>query len=123
MYFVIDNQAPVVAGKKREMGKVFWLVVRLALASVREDLVGAHGDGGDRFALPGIFRDHLRRHVGFIDNLVDPLAYGHRIGSQDERCTLDIGHRYQAHYCLARATWQHHDPAAATGSSSCVKRG
>src|SRR5450755_1235776 len=125
MYFVVDDESPIVTGEEREMWEVFLPVLFSILSSttpVGEDLIGAHSDGRDIFALACVFADHLGGNVRLVDNLVDPLAHRDRVGSEDQRGPLHRRHRDKPDDRLTGTAGEHDDAATSAWRSASIKR-
>ena len=90
------------------------------LLPVREDVVCGHRDGLYLFFLSGKFTDHLGGDVGLVQQLLPPLADGHRVRYQDERLGLKQGHRADSHHGLSRAAREHDHAAAAIRTSAAI---
>src|SRR5258708_30523374 len=101
MHFVIDNQPPIIAGEEREMREILFCCLLSTISmcllfasrtTVRENLVGADGNGTDFFAISRVLTYHLRWDIRLVENFLYPLPYRYGIGRKDQRGALNIGH-------------------------------
>src|SRR6266704_1511452 len=100
MYFVIDNQPPIIAGEKREMWKILFtclmsISTRLLFGirtPVCEYLVGADCNRTNFFTISRILTYHLWRDIRLIENFLYPLPHSDRIGRKNQCSALNIGH-------------------------------
>src|SRR5258707_3582917 len=98
MNLVIDNQPPIVAIEEREM-RVFLFCWHFSIcllftagATVRENLVGAHRNGADFFAVSRVLAYHLRWNIRLVQEFLDPLPHCYGIVGKDQLSALDIGY-------------------------------
>ena len=101
VHLVVDDQAPVAGPEQVQVGE-------RAAAPRGEHLVRGDGDRADLLALAGVLADLLLGQRGAGDQLPLPLPAGDRVGDQDQRGRLRLGHRRRADQGLARAAGQHH---------------
>src|SRR5260221_12450734 len=127
MDLVVNNQPPIVTVEEREM-RVFvfcWhfsiCLLFTAGTTVRENLVGAHCNGADFFAISRVLAYHLRWNIRLVQEFLYPLSHCYGIGGEDQRSALDIGYRGQADDRFASTTGQHDDAAASTGCASRIE--
>ena len=103
---VVDDEAPVAGVEQLEVGVD-------ALPLGRHHLVRRDGDGPDLLDRAAVLADLLGREGGPPDQLVLPLPGADRVGDEDQRGRLGLGHRGRADQGLAGAARQHHDAGAA----------
>src|SRR5260370_31483376 len=89
-------------------------------ATVRENLVGAHRNGADFFAVSRVLAYHLRWNIRLVQEFLYPLPHCYGIGGEDQRSALDIGYRGQADDRFASTTGEHDDAAASTACPSRI---
>src|SRR5260370_17841106 len=126
MNLVIDNQPPIVAVEEREM-RVFLFCWHFSIcllftagATVRENLVGAHRNGADFFAVSRVLAYHLRWNICLVQESLYPLSHCYGIGGEDQRSALYIGYLGKADVRFARPTGEPDHAAASTWSASRI---
>src|SRR5665648_1083550 len=106
VHLVVDHQAPVARVEQLQVGVD-------ALPAGGQHLVGRDGDRPDLLAGAGVLPDLGGSEGGPAQQLVPPLARGHRVGHPDQGGAPRPGHRVGADQGLARPAGQHHDAGAA----------
>src|SRR6266436_2008321 len=100
MYFVVDNQPPIITAEKREMWEILFAGLKYLLiglppgigAPVCQYLVGTHCNWTYFFAISRILTNHLWRDICLIDNFLYPLPHSYRIGRKNQCSALNICH-------------------------------
>jgi hypothetical protein len=105
VHLVVDDQAPVARPEQVEVGE-------RPVPPGGQHLVRGDGDRTDLLALAGVLADLLLGQRGAGDKLTLPLPARDRVGDQDQRGRLGLGHRGRADQRLAGAAGQHHHTGA-----------